>query len=322
MKNIAFSIAEKLPNQSRKLISVYLTFFVFFIITIFMDPTILTSYSRLWPLSLQFAPLMLAAMSQASIMLTGGINLGLGASLSLMTAVAAVVVTPGRGPAGVLITIISGMLVGLLMGVVVVFGKLPDIIVTLAFSYIWHGIALTILPVPGGNLDPAYVKLLNGPNFFSVAVLTVAFALLVWKFLKMTKLGLSIYAAGGNSKSAFENGINVKAARISGYVMSGFFISLAGLVLVGQTGSGDPNIGSSYTMNSIAAATLGGVSFLGGVGQMKGVVMGSFIFTALINILFFSGLSPFYQYVVQGIILIVAIGLNAISYYRKGGDRG
>ena len=157
--------------------------------------------------------------------------------------------------------------------------------------------------------------------FFPPAILIVVLTLLLWKLFKSTKPGLNIYAVGGNPKAAFENGINVKLTRIVAYVVSGVFLAIAGLILVGQTGSGDPNIGASYQMNSIAAAVLGGVSFLGGVGQMKGAVMGAFIFTSLVNILFFSGISPFYQYIVQGAILIIAIGLKAIHYYRKGGDR-
>ncbi|MEG0941763.1 MAG: ABC transporter permease, partial [Oscillospiraceae bacterium] len=78
----------------------------------------------------------------------------------------------------------------------------------------------------------------------------------------------------------------------------------------------DPNIANVNSMNSIAAAVLGGVGFTGAIGQMKGAVMGAFIFTSIVNILFFSGVSPFFQYIVQGGILVVAIGLNAISYYR------
>ncbi|MEM1484328.1 ABC transporter permease [Oscillospiraceae bacterium PP1C4] len=323
MKTQAIQLVENIPSQHRKLLSVYITFAVFFIANVIMDPTILTSYSRLWPLSLQFAPLMLCAMSQSSVMLIGGINLAIGTSLSLMTAVAAV--TMGEGPLGIsrgiLLTLVCGMAVGLVMGTVVVLGRLPDIIVTLSFSYIWKGIALWLLPVPGGHIAPAYTAFMNGKSIVPSGILIVVISLIIWKLFKKTKTGLGLYAVGGNAKSAFESGINVKKTRIISYVVSGFFLAVAGLILVGQTGSGDPNIGISYQMNCIAAAVLGGVSFSGGVGQMKGAVLGAFIFTSLVNILFFSGISPFYQYIVQGLILIVAIGLKAVSYYRKGGDR-
>lgn len=319
------SILQKIPNSHRKLLSVYVTFFIFFVVNLIMDPTLLTSYDRLWPLSLQFVPLMLCAMSQGTIMLTGGINLAIGTSLSLMTAVAATTMRDGAlGIAGgILATLAAGVLISAIMGIVTVYGRLPDIIVTLAFSYIWKGVALRVLPAPGGYIPDSYKLFLNSSKgfFIPAALLIVALCLIVWKLIKNTRHGVNIYAVGGSSKASYENGINVKHTRVFTYALSGLFLAAAGLVLVGQTGSGDPGIGVSYQMNSIAAAILGGFSFLGGVGQMKGAVMGAFIFTSLVNILFFSGLSPFYQYIVQGMILIVAIGIKAVNYYRNGGDR-
>lgn len=319
------SILQKIPNSHRKLLSVYVTFLIFFVVNLIMDPTLLTSYDRLWPLSLQFVPLMLCAMSQGCIMLTGGINLAIGTSLSLMTAVAATTMRDGGlGIAGgILATLAVGVVTSAIMGIVTVYGRLPDIIVTLAFSYIWKGVALRVLPAPGGYIPDPYKLFLNSSKGFPVpaALLIVGICLVVWKLIKNTRHGVNIYAVGGSSKASYENGINVKRTRVFAYALSGLFLAAAGLVLVGQTGSGDPGIGVSYQMNSIAAAILGGFSFLGGVGQMKGAVMGAFIFTSLVNILFFSGLSPFYQYIVQGMILIVAIGIKAVNYYRNGGDR-
>lgn len=323
MKGTFDKILTLLPERHRKLVSVYVTFLVFLIANCIMDPAILTSYRRLWPLSLQFAPLMLCAMSQTTSMLTGGINLSIGTGLSLMTVIAAVTMKDGVfGILGsVVLVILCGMAMGGIMGAVIVIGRLPDIIVTLAFSYIWHGIALYILPIPGGNIPYSYVKLMGNGPLFPLAIVVVCLSLVVWKLIKNTRVGLNIYAVGGNPSAAYGNGINIKKTRVISYVIGGAFLAVAGLILVGQTGSGDANLASTYSMNSIAAAVLGGVGFTGGVGTMHGAVMGSFIFTSLVNILFFSGLSPFYQYIVQGGILIVAIGVKAIHYYRKGGDR-
>lgn len=316
-------LLNRLPAQHRKLLSVYITFLAFLAANLIMDPSILSSFKRLWPLSLQFVPLMLCAMSQTTSMLTGGINLSIGTGLSLMTAVAAV--TMREGAVGILgsaaIVILSGMLMGALMGGIIVIGRLPDIIVTLAFSYIWHGIALYILPAPGGNIPTSYVKLMGGGSIFPIAIIILLISLIAWKLIKKTRAGLNIYAVGGNSAAAYGNGINVGRTRVLAYIIGGAFLGIAGLVLVGQTGSGDANLTSNYSMNSIAAAVLGGVGFTGGIGTMRGAVMGAFIFTSLVNILFFTGLSPFYQYIIQGGILIIAIGIKAISYYRKGGDR-
>lgn len=317
------NFTKALPGQTHKIFSVYVTFLVFFIATIIVDPKIFSSGNRLWSLSLQYAPLMLCAMSQTACMLVGGINLALGTAMSLMTAICAVTMGPGTMGMirGIVCTVGAGALVGLVMGLIIVYGRLPDIIVTLAFSYIWKGVALTVLPSPGGYVNPEFSKFLSSGGIFPPAILIVGLTLLGWKMFKTTKNGLNIYAVGGNARAAYESGINVKHTKLIAYLVSGIFLGIGGLLLAGQISSGDPTIGVSYQMNSVAAAILGGVSFLGGVGQMKGAVMGAFIFTSLVNLLFFTGLNAFWQYVVQGLILIAAIGFNAIAYYRKGGDR-
>lgn len=316
-------MAVRLPGQTRKILSVYITFLVFLIATVAVDPQIFSSGNRLWALSLQYAPLMLCAMSQTACMLVGGINLALGTAMSLMTTVCAVTMGPGAlGMAqGIVCTIGAGALVGLIMGAVVAYCRLPDIIVTLAFSYIWKGVALIVLPTPGGYVNPEFSGFLSKGGLFPPAIAIVVLTLVLWKLFKTTRTGLSIYAVGGNSRAAYESGLNVQRTKLIAYLISGIFLGIAGLLLAGQISSGDPTIGTSYQMNSVAAAVLGGVSFLGGVGQMKGAVMGAFIFTALVNLLFFSGMNAFWQYVVQGLILIAALGIKAIGYYRKGGDR-
>ncbi len=320
-KSIA-SLTDRLPNQHKKLLSVYITFCVFLIAELIMDPLILKSYSRMWPLSLQFAPLMLCAMSQGCIMLVGGINLSLGASLSLATAIAAVTMFEGAGGTvgGIVATLVSGMAIGLVMGTVVTFGRLPDIIVTLAFSYIWNGAALLVLSKPGGHIPSAYSGFLQSQGVVPFAIIMILLLLVFWKIIKNTRLGINIYAIGGNAKASFESGIHVRLTKILAYIISGLFMSGAALVLVGQTGCGDPTIGNAYGTKSIAAAILGGFSFSGGIGQMKGAVLGAFIYIAIENVLFFSGFSSFYQYIIQGAILIAAIGLKVVSYYRRGGE--
>lgn len=317
------SFLDKLPNQHRKLISVYATFLVLLIAELIIDPKIMKSYDRLWPLSLQFAPLMLCTISQGLIMLVGGINLSLGASLSLATTIAAVTMFEGAGGTalGIAATLGAGILINMVMGLVVTYGRLPDIIVTLAFSYIWDGVALLVLSKPGGHIPDAYAKFMQGGGAIPFAILFVLIMLLVWKAVKNTRIGTNIYAVGGNAKAAFECGINVRITRVIAYMLSGIFLGAAALVLVGQTGCGDPTIGEAYGTKSIAAAILGGFAFTGGIGQMKGAVLGAFVYIAIENVLFFSGLSAFYQYIIQGAILIAAIGLKAISYYRSGGDR-
>jgi ribose transport system permease protein len=298
----------------------YLLGVCFFVITIIMDPTIFGSWSRICTLALQFAPLMLCAMSQTCISLTGGIDLSIGVTLSMMTAVLAT--TMRDGPVGIAVslglTILSGAAVGLIMGGVVTFARIPAIIVTLAFSYVWKGVALFILPLPGGYIPRVFTRFMSGRYLIPGAALVVIIAVVLWKLVKNSKLGVAIYSIGDNPRVAYANGINVNAVRLAAYGIAGVFTAFAGMLLVGQTGCGDPNIGGPYQMNSIAAPVLGGVAFTGGVGQMRGVLIGAFIISSLVNILFFSGVSPFYQYIVQGFILIAVIGIKSIEYYRRG----
>lgn len=314
-------ILRRLPVAHRKMLSIYVILAVFAVVNIILDPKIITSWERFCTLSLQFAPLMICAMAQTCIMLTGGIDLSLGVVMSLMTAVLATTMQNGLVNIiySICLALLSGIIIGVIMGSVITFGRLPAIIVTLAFSYVWKGVTLYILPVPGGYIPASFVKFMSGAYTIPGAALTVLACLVLWKLFKNTRAGLSIYATGDNPKAAYANGVNIGKAVITAYVISGMLTAVGGMLLVAQMGSGDPNVAVPYQMNSIAAAVLGGVSFLGGVGQMKGAIIGAFLIASLINILFFSGISPFYQYVVQGGILIIAIGIKAIDYYRSGG---
>jgi ribose transport system permease protein len=317
---VEIEMIKNLSAQTLKILPMYITGAAFVVVNIIFDPTVLYSWDRICTLSLQFAPLILCSMAQTCILLTGGIDLSLGVSLSLMTAILSTTMKDGFGGTlpSLLLTLCSGLLVGLVMGSVVTFARIPAIIVTLAFSYIWKGVTLYILPVPGGYIPRGFTRFMSGRYIVPGAALVILLSLLLWKLIKNSRMGVAVYAIGDNPRVAYENGINVNKTRLFSYCLSGVFIAIAGMLVVGQTGSGDPNIGRSYQMNSIAAPVLGGVAFSGGVGQMRGAVIGAFIIGSLINILFFSGISPFYQYVVQGFILIFVIGLKALDYYRKG----
>ena len=198
-------------------------------------------------------------------------------------------------------------------GLIVVQLRLPAIVVTLAGSFIIGGAALLILPRPGGAI-PEWLSILlagNTPTAFGLLVVIV----LLWKLYLATPLGLSLYAAGENPIGAFRSGVAVDAARISAYAISGLLCTGAGLFVAAQTGSGDPVIGTSFTLNSIAAAVLGGIGFLGGQGTMRGALAGSLLLSLMITVMFFLGLPPVAQYIAQGLIIVGAV---ALPQFRKG----
>jgi ribose transport system permease protein len=253
-------------------------------------------------------PLALVAMAQALLMLTGGISLAIGATVSLGAVIAATTMPGPFGVAGGVIAVaVAGLGIGAAIGLIVVKLRLPAIVVTLAGSFIISGAALLILPRPGGAVPDWFSNLLAGdtPVAFAILVLIV----LAWKVYLATPLGLSLYAAGENPVGSYRSGVPVDAARIAAYAISGLLSTGAGLFVAAQTGSGDPVIGTAFTLNSIAAAVLGGIGFLGGQGTMRGALAGSLLLSLMISVMFFLGFTPVVQYVAQGLIIIGAVAL-------------
>ncbi len=257
-------------------------------------------------------PLALVAMAQAILMLTGGISLAIGATVSLGAVIAATTMSGYFGVAGGIVAVsASGLAIGALCGVIAIRLRLPAIIVTLAASFIIGGLALLILPRPGGAIPGWFSDLLAGNT--PAALGLVFLVALLWKLYLATPLGLSLYAAGENPVGAYRAGVPVDAARIAAYAISGLLSTLAGLFIAAQTGSGDPVIGQAFTLNSIAAAVLGGVGFLGGRGTMRGAIAGSLLLSVMINVMFFLGFPPVAQYVAQGLIIIGAVALPQLT---------
>lgn len=260
-------------------------------------------------------PLALVAMAQAMIMLTGGINLAVGAMVSLGAVVAATSFDGLFGvPGGVLAVAAIGLALGAGAGAIVAVFRLPAIIVTLAGSFILGGAALLVLPRPGGDVPDWLSELLAGHQ--PVAALLLVLLAVAWKLYLATPIGLGLYAAGDNPVGAYRSGVPVDLAKVVAYAVSFMLAALAGLFVAAQTGSGDPVIGTPFTLNSIAAAVLGGVGFLGGAGTMRGALAGSLLLSVMINVMFFLGFPPVAQYIAQGLIIVGAVALPQIRWRR------
>jgi ribose transport system permease protein len=266
--------------------------------------------------SQSWLPLALVSMAQAILMLAGGVSLAIGAMVSLGAVIAATTMAGPLGVAGgAALVIVAGLGVGAACGVIVVRLGLPAIVVTLAASFIVGGGALLILPRPGGAIPAWLSDLLAGDK--PVAALLVIVAVVFWKIYLATPLGLSLYAAGENSVAAYRAGVPVDAARIAAYAVSGLLSTCAGLFVAAQTGSGDPVIGEAFTLNSITAAVLGGVGFLGGRGAMRGAVAGSLLLSVMINVMYFLGFPPVAHYIAQGLIIVGAVALPEFTARRS-----
>ncbi|GHV80666.1 hypothetical protein AGMMS49944_24570 [Spirochaetia bacterium] len=204
-------------------------------------------------------------------------------------------------------------------GMVVYKFKLPGIVVSLAFSFIWSGVALRIMNVPGGYIPNEIVEALtsNLGGFFPVPFLLVIVVVVLWHSVKRSTLGVLIYAVGNNREGAFASGLSVLKAYLFCYGFSGFIIGLAGLMLCAITTSGDPTIGAPLTINSVTAAVLGGIAFSGGKGKIIGSVFGGMVVGMLVNVLFYLRVPGHYTYVVEGVILIFAVAANVVRERRS-----
>jgi ribose transport system permease protein len=294
-------------RRNRGLSGLYLVVSAFLILYVVLFPGIL-SISGFSKFTQNWFPLALVTMAQAVLMLNGGITLAIGPLVSLGAVIAATTMEGALGaPGGILAVALAGLAIGAIIGAIVTHLRLPAIIVTLAGSFIITGVALILLPRPGGFIPDWLSTTLAGET--PVAFLLLAVTLVLWKAFLATPLGLGIYAAGDNPIGAFRSGVPVERVKVVAFALSGLLAALTGLFVAAQTGSGDPVIGAPFTLNSIAASVLGGVGFLGGKGTMRGAICGSLLLSVMINVMFFLGFPPVAQYVAQGLIIVGAVAV-------------
>ena len=257
-------------------------------------------------------PLALAAIAQTLVVLTRGIDLSVGGVVDITNAVAAI--TIGKSVASQLLWSVVVLLIGagcgLLNGLLVTLGRLQPILVTLATLSIFQGVAIRILPQPGGQIPEDYTTILANPDAPTSLAYLVATGLFWWA-LRRTRLGVGIYAIGNDEPASQANGVAVRRTRILAYVLGGTFSGAAGLFLAASATAGDATTGNTYTLTSIVAAVLGGVSLFGGRGSGIGAIVGAFISTMIVNILFFSHIDPLYQSFYEGVFLVIAVVLVA-----------
>ena len=255
----------------------------------------------------------LAAIGQALVVLTGGIDLSVGGVVDVTNSVAAQMMhdNPGSMLAVSLLVLLIGAGAGLLNGVLVAYGRLQPIVVTLATLAIWQGVALLVLPQPGGSIPPGFSNLLAGsiPALANLPCGLVVLALLVllWHLLRRTPFLVALYAIGNDERAARANGLPILRAKVGAYTLGGTFAGAAGLYFAAVTTSGDATSGTPLTLTSIAAVVLGGISLFGGRGSAAGALAGAFILTLLLNVLFFAGVNPQLQDFFQGLFLILAV---------------
>lgn len=274
-------------------------------------------------LAISALPLAMAAVGQAIVVISGGIDLSVG-SMMAFTSVTAAVLMQGRSEEfGVVVVIgilLLGVVLGLVNGVLVVTTRVPDIVVTLAMLFVWAGAALVVLDRPGGGAAAWLMASIDGTVLNEwvprALVVLVAIVGLVWLAVLRSGLGVALYAVGSNRLAAFRSGVPVSRTKVLAYVLAGLFSAAGGLALTASTGSAQP-VPGPYTVQSVAAIVLGGVSLAGGRGNLVGPILAVFILSLVRTDLTFLGVNPSLSTAIQGAILVGVVMFGAIITFRR-----
>ncbi len=274
-------------------------------------------------LAISVLPLALATVAQAIVVINGGIDLSIGSMMALTSVISATLMKDqgdGVGLAVVIGVMVLGLVIGAVNGGLVVVTRVPDIVVTLAMSFVWAGAALLVLNRPGGGSAPFLRDLVTGslvsewiPKAAVVLVIVVA---IIWIPIRRTMLGLSIYAVGSYQLAAFRSGVSIGRTKIAAYALMGLFAALAGISLTASTGIGTP-VPGPYTLLSVAAVVLGGVSLAGGRGGVFGPVVAVVILSLIRTDMTFLNINSNLALVVQGVILIGVVMFGSLIQIRR-----
>lgn len=274
-------------------------------------------------LAISVLPLALAAVAQTCAVLGRGIDLSIGSMMALASVVSARLMEDQSESFAILVVlgvVILGLVVGAINGALVVFTRVPDIVVTLAMLFVWAGVALLVLNTPGGGSAEWLTNLTRGPLLTEwlpkAAVALVVVIAAIWVPIRRSRLGLSLYAVGSDSLAAFRSGVSVTRIKIFSYMLAGLFSALGGLSLTATTGIGTP-VPGPYTLMSVAAVVLGGVSLAGGRGGVFGPVVAVVILSLLRTNMTFLNVDTNLATVAQGVILVGVVMVGSLIQLRR-----
>jgi ribose transport system permease protein len=260
------------------------------------------------------------AMAQSIVIITAGIDLSVGMILVLANCLASwlVVGTAAETALGIIVVLGAGTMCGALNGLIVIVGRLQPIVTTIATGAMFYGLALLLRPFPGGSVNESLADLMTGKAFSTLPIsfiILIATILVVWVPYSRSVTGRASYAAGSSETAAYMSGMPVKKAKFAAYVLSGLLASMGGLYLTffSYTGEAAFASGNTYTLFSIAAVVLGGVSLMGGRGSAIGAVFGALAFRTIGDLLFVFDFDPLWQPLFQGMVLLLAVSVGAFG---------
>lgn len=299
-----------IKNTSFQGVYALIALVVLCVLLTFLSPDFLT-VNNIISIALQTAVIAIIAIGMTYVIITSGIDLSVGSVIALAGVVAAQLLTNGVNIVlAMLFGVIIGALFGLLNGLLITKGNLQPFIATLGTMMIARGLSLVLtdgLPVSG--LPKSFTTLGNGrllgipiPVIFLIVIAIIAHFV-----LSKTVFGRYVYALGSNEEAARLSGVNTNLNKIYVYILSGVLAAIAGMILAARLVSAQPSAGTGYEMDAIASVVIGGASMAGGIGSITGTVIGAFTIGVLRNGLNLLNVSPFWQQIAIGIVILLAV---------------
>lgn len=318
---------------------IYVVLFILLMIIIIREPSFL-SLNNFSNILTQSAVRVIIALGVAGLIITQGTDLSAGRQVGLAAVVAATMlqamsnvnkVFPSLGeipiPVVILAVCVIGAIIGLINGIIIAKLNVTPFITTLGTMIIVYGINSLYYDFAGASpiagFDPRFSSFTQG--FFKIGTFKLSYLVIyaaiataiIWVLWNKTKFGKNIFAIGGNPEAAKVSGVNVTLNLILIYMLSGVFYAFGGLLEAGRIGSATNNLGFMYELDAIAACVVGGVSFSGGVGTVIGVLTGVIIFTVINYGMTYIGVNPYWQFIIKGVIIIMAVALDSLKYAKK-----
>ena len=318
---------------------IYAVLFILLVIIVIQEPSFL-SLRNFSNILTQSSVRIIIALGVAGLIVTQGTDLSAGRQVGLAAVLSATLlqaadnvnkVFPDLGEVPIVAVIIAvcavGAFIGLINGIIVAYLKVTPFIATLGTMIIVYGVNSlyfdTVGASPIAGFDERFSEFAQGYlrfGDFKLSYLTFYAAtaiLVVWVIWNKTVFGKNIFAIGGNPEAAKVSGVNVPVTLLKIYALSGVFYAFGGMLEAGRIGSATNNLGFMYELDAIAACVVGGVSFSGGVGRVLGVVTGVLIFTIINYGMTYIGVSPYWQYIIKGSIIIFAVALDSMKYANQ-----
>ncbi len=280
------------------------------------------SPSHLLNIARSAAPLGIVAMGQTIALLVGGLDLSVGTTMSMVNLVCASIISgdPGNIPLGVAASLGLCVLIGLVNGVIITKFKMQPFLVTMAMSIVIEGgYYIYTQGIPSGNLPESFRFIAEG--WWGILPVAVVIWVCLWALLSVvlrkTVYGRKLYFTGASAKVAKMSGYHADGIVISAYVLASVLAGVAGLMLSAYVGVASMGVGTEYTLNSIAAAVIGGTAFVGGIGTLEGTFPGVMIIVVLQSLMTILGISNAGQYLSQGLIIAVMVALNQYQMKKR-----